>query len=194
MMIEHEINKLDNFICGWYNDDTSICDRLIQYHSINPKLPGALNQGSTMIKSVKDSIDCKIQHKDIETEYKLWMGKSMSLYVEKYPYSNNYAPWMPVEPINIQYYKPGAAFFAWHTERTGVAMPIAGRHLVFMTYLNDVTEGGETEWFHQKIKVKPERGLTIIWPADWTFTHRGCVSMTQEKYIVTGWSNYIPYN
>ena len=59
-----------------------------------------------------------------------------------------------------------------------------------MTYLNDVTHKGETEFFHQKIKIKPEKGLTLIWPTDWTFTHRGIPSPTEEKYIVTGWFEY----
>ena len=59
-----------------------------------------------------------------------------------------------------------------------------------MTYLNDVTDGGETEFLHQKFKIKPEKGLSIIWPADWTFTHKGVVSPTQTKYIATGWYEY----
>ena len=45
-----------------------------------------------------------------------------------------------------------------------------------------------------KIKVKPEKGLTLIWPADWTFTHRGVPSSTETKYIVTGWFNYFGEN
>jgi hypothetical protein len=59
-----------------------------------------------------------------------------------------------------------------------------------MTYLNDVFEGGETEFYYQNIKVNARKGLTLVWPADWTHTHRGLVSNTQEKYIVTGWLNY----
>ena len=59
-----------------------------------------------------------------------------------------------------------------------------------MTYLNDVIDGGETEWYYQNIKIKPERGLTVIWPSDWTFTHRGNTSPTQTKYIATGWFNF----
>jgi hypothetical protein len=59
-----------------------------------------------------------------------------------------------------------------------------------MTYLNDVEIGGETEFFHQKLKIRPEKGLTLIWPADWTFTHIGITS-PEEKFIVTGWFNYI---
>ena len=60
-----------------------------------------------------------------------------------------------------------------------------------MTYLNDVNDAGETEFLHQNIKIKPEKGLTIIWGADWTFTHRGIPSPTEEKTIVTGWLSFI---
>ena len=57
-----------------------------------------------------------------------------------------------------------------------------------MTYLNDVTDAGGTEFCHQNLIVQPKKGLTLIWPADWTFTHRGVPSPTQEKIITTGWS------
>ena len=59
-----------------------------------------------------------------------------------------------------------------------------------MTYLNDVSDGGETEFMHQNIKVKPQKGLTLIWPADWTFTHRGVASPIETKTIVTGWYHF----
>ena len=36
--------------------------------------------------------------------------------------------------------------------------PQASRHMVFMTYLNDVSDGGETEFYHQDVKVKAEKG------------------------------------
>jgi hypothetical protein len=59
-----------------------------------------------------------------------------------------------------------------------------------MTYLNNVTDGGETEWYHQDLKIQPQKGLTVIWPADWCFVHRGNITPTQDKYIITGWFNY----
>ena len=59
-----------------------------------------------------------------------------------------------------------------------------------MFYLNDVEDEGETEFYYQKLKVKPKKGLTLIWPADWTHTHRGIPSKTQEKYIATGWYSF----
>jgi hypothetical protein len=60
-----------------------------------------------------------------------------------------------------------------------------------MTYLNDVPRGGETEFLYQGIKVEPKKGLTLIWPADWTHTHRGLPAPT-DKYIITGWLNFFP--
>ena len=59
-----------------------------------------------------------------------------------------------------------------------------------MTYLNDVKKNGETEFFYQKLKIKPKKGLTLIWPATWEYTHRGNICKEQEKYIVTGWYSY----
>ena len=55
-----------------------------------------------------------------------------------------------------------------------------------MTYLNDVKDGG-TEFLYQNLKTKAEKGLTLIWPSAWTHTHKGIISPTKEKYIITGW-------
>jgi hypothetical protein len=64
------------------------------------------------------------------------------------------------------------------------------RILVFMTYLNDVPDGG-TEFIYQNIISPAKKGLTLIWPAEFTHLHRGQISKTKEKYIVTGWFNYL---
>jgi hypothetical protein len=63
-----------------------------------------------------------------------------------------------------------------------------------MTYLNDVDDGGETFFYYQDLKIKPKKGLTLIWPVDWTHTHCGIVSPTQTKYIVTGWISFEPHH
>ena len=62
-----------------------------------------------------------------------------------------------------------------------------------MTYLNDVEDGGETQWLYQGKLVKPKKGLTAIWPTDFTHTHRGVVSPTQRKTIVTGSFNCLNF-
>jgi intergrase/recombinase len=188
-MKEHNINSLDDFICGWYLDDTTICDEIITYHKSNPLIKG--NVGAGYLPDIKDSFDCPINDDLILKKYYHNLTLCSHEYIKKFEYCDYYAPWGVVERVNIQKYEPNGAFYAWHTERITDKYPTSSRHLVFMTYLNDVIDGGETEFFHQKIKVKPEKGLTLIWPADWTFTHRGIPSPTQEKYIVTGWFSFV---
>ncbi len=191
-MKPHKINELDNFICGWYFDDLSICDDLIRYHSTSKYRTEGLSSTGYDPK-IKKSTDTPLLNDsgDILNRYVTYLDQVFSEYCLKYPVMNSYGNWGFVQNINIQHYAPGEGFYAWHTERTNEQEPMVSRHMVFMTYLNDVHDGGETEFFHQKLAVKPEKGLTIIWPVDWTFTHRGVPSTTQDKFITTGWTNYM---
>jgi len=86
----------------------------------------------------------------------------------------------------IQHYKPGQGFKPWHSERSWMTM---NRQFVYMTYLNDVPDGG-TDFYFQELTVKAEKGKTLIWPADYTHIHRSQISNTSEKYIATGWFSY----
>ena len=56
-----------------------------------------------------------------------------------------------------------------------------------MTYLNDVENGGNTNFEFYNLKIKPEMGKTLIWPADWTHAHTGEIVNSGSKYIITGW-------
>ena len=60
------------------------------------------------------------------------------------------------------------------------------RVITFLWYLNDVVEGGETE-FWAKYKVKPEAGKLLFFPSTWTYPHRGMMPISNDKYIITGW-------
>lgn len=197
-MREHSINSLDNFIAGWYLQDTTICDKIIDFfNASNKKHQGITGKRinssfeSYIDTSIKDSIDCPLED-EILLKYSKELQTVVNQYIKKYPYCNNYSPWGIRDSVNIQYYPANGGYHIWHTERASSNPSIvSSRHLTFITYLNTVKDKGETEFFHQKISVKPEKGLTIIWPVDWTFTHRGVASPTEEKYIVTGWFNYV---
>ena len=99
----------------------------------------------------------------------------MDEYGKDYPHSAEHCSQIQ-EGINLQYYPPGGGYPNLHCERSGSTQPYINRHLVFMTYLNTVTDEGQTEWFYQNLKIQPEKGLTLIWPVDWTHTHRGIAS------------------
>lgn len=187
----HKINSLNSFIAGWYLDDRDICEQLIQYfHDAPDKRIGIMSSSGglgVVDKSKKDSTDVTLNPSALANRYIRLLHKVAKEYISLYPYSNKVVPWGVIEPIGIQHYQPGGGYYEWHFERDNTNEKIAHRHLVFMTYLNDVNDQGGTEFHHQQVTVKPEKGLTLIWPSDWTFTHRGVVSPTEDKYIITGW-------
>ncbi len=61
------------------------------------------------------------------------------------------------------------------------------RTLLFMFYLNDVAEGGQTEFYYQQKSIQPAQGRMVIAPAYFTHTHRGCTPVSSDKYILTSW-------
>lgn len=187
-----------SFIGSYLLDDTTICDDLINYFYLHKEkqCTGQTTRfGNTYVdKEIKDSIDIGIYFNDESDVWKRYLQENQNFctdYAQNFKYADGYAPWGITGYTNIQYYPPGGGYKEWHTERTSIDPDTVTRHLVFMTYLNDVTEGGETEFYYQKIKIKPIKGLTLIWPADWTHTHRGIPSKTQEKFILTGWYNFL---
>jgi len=91
--------------------------------------------------------------------------------------------------FNMQKYEPNEGFFGWHCERAGIKH--SDRLLVWMVYLNTLTDRGETEFFYQQHFERPERGKLVIWPSDWSHLHRGVPSPTETKYILTGWFTHI---
>ena len=177
---------MSNFIESIMMDDISLCDDLISYYNKNVeyKRPGRVPNGN------KKSTDVIVfPHSNDKTikKYINFLFSGLNSYRQAY---DSFDFGISInEPFNIQHYKPNEGFLNWHCERT---MSLSSqRALVFMTYLNDVTDGGETEWLYQKVKLKPKKGLTVFWPTDFTHQHRGIVSPTQSKTIATGWINFL---
>ena len=79
----------------------------------------------------------------------------------------------------IQRTQPGD-YYIWHHDQT------TSRLVTFIWYLNDVKDGGYTE-FIDGTRIQPEAGKLIIFPSTWDFLHRGVSPKTETKYLCTGW-------
>ncbi|GIU53495.1 MULTISPECIES: 2OG-Fe(II) oxygenase [Shewanella] len=92
--------------------------------------------------------------------------------------------------VNLQkYIQDVGGYPHWHSEH----FPQTGSHealhrvLLYMFYLNDVQEGGETEFYYQNKSVSPKKGTMVIAPAGFTHTHKGNTPISGDKYIATSW-------
>ena len=120
------------------------------------------------------------------------LASTIEQYKNKYPFLHELARWDISHTFKMQKYLPNEAYFVLHTENTGIVDGFVERRLIaWMLYLNDVTDGGETEFPTQEIKFKPKAGSMLMWPAYWTHPHRGLPSLTEVKYIATGWFSFI---
>ena len=199
MIFEYVLEAEKSFIGAWFFEDLTICDDLIMHFEQNPnKVDGFVQRASEIVSTIdkneKDSTDTILMlDTDIGQRYVNELQKVLDMYKIKFIRSDKVAAYT-IEGVNIQKYNPHGGYKTWHAERSGALAPGGYRHLVFMTYLNDIEDKGETEFLYQKIKVKPKKGLTLIWPVDWTHTHRGIPSPTQTKYIATGWYSFTNRN
>lgn len=79
----------------------------------------------------------------------------------------------------------GQGYHLWHFESS--SKDVANRMAAFTLYLNNVDEGGETEFLYYPMRIKPVEGRLVIWPAGFTHTHRGNPPLSNTKYLITGW-------
>jgi hypothetical protein len=179
--------------------DEGIVDGITDFYNtqtIFEKWPGETiddNGGGMVDPSIKDSMDNPVFIGITDTRVRDFTGevnRVMNNYVDHFPLCAKTNIWKMEEFFNLQYYKPGGGYHMWHCERQSSSRSNTYRHMVWMTYLNSVPDGG-TEWFHQDLYIPAEKGLTVIWPADWTYHHRGRKSDTSDKLIATGWYHFL---
>lgn len=117
----------------------------------------------------------------------MFWAKCYPLYVKKYSILAEFAT-HNIFDIKIQKTIPGGGYHQWHTETK--TLNERNRICAFMLYLNDVDEGGETEFLYQKNRFKPIKDRLLMWPAGYTHVHRGNPPLSNDKYIITGWLEY----
>jgi hypothetical protein len=90
--------------------------------------------------------------------------------------------------LKMQRTQPGEAYHVWHYETA--MRDFRDRILTFTLYLNDVEQGGETEFLYYPRRIDARAGRIALFPAGFTHAHRGNQPLTGDKYILTGWITY----
>ena len=182
---------VNSMIGGWYIP-SKICDELVHIFETNSDkhVKGVVGPHPARVnEDIKTStelvIDPSYQHKTFFA-YRTNLDEAMMTYEKRYPQLEDFSKYGMIESCQIQRYRPGEGFKGWHFERSGKQ---DNRCLVFMTFLNTVPEAG-TRFKYQDLIVPAEKGLTLIWPPDFTHTHKGQITDKHQKYIITGWLGF----
>lgn len=85
----------------------------------------------------------------------------------------------------LQKYEKNSGIYTYHDD-FAISESREYRVATFIFYLNNVENGGETE-FMDSFKVKPEQGKLVLFPSVWCYYHRGKMPISNDKYIITGW-------
>lgn len=184
-----------NFVKTFSNSlGESMCKHIISIFDKNQELqfPGVTLGGiNEHEKKTRDVISISLQTNPEWMLLEPLLRKELNVKLERYFYELNDTKFVSNPPSNmsdrgfqIQKYNANDGFYRFHHD--SFIENEKHRVLTFLWYLNNVTEGGETE-FYEGTKVIPETGKLLIFPSTWTYVHRGNMPISNDKYIMTGW-------
>ena len=121
---------------------------------------------------------------------KIFFQNIYPLYAHKYKIERLFEFDLFVDKYKLQKTYPTEGYHVWHYESSHPS--VFNRTMVYTLYLNDIEEGGETEFLLQSKRIKPTQGTFCLFPAGYTHIHRGNPPLSNPKYILTGWISAIP--
>ena len=190
---------LHDFI--YYSDDpvlpATTCKNLISKFELSPYKHAGItgHTDEKVIKpmdEIKKSTDIHITStKGFEEEDKVCrkhlfeeIKHYQSLIMERTPVYFTLNENMRYMGFNMQRTNPGE-FYHWHCDEDAMQRKWV-RSITYIFYLNDIHNDGYTE-FYNGLKIQPKQGHCLIFPATWSFVHRGYPPKDETKYIITGW-------
>jgi len=164
------------------------CKEIIKTFENNSSLYATRTEEENSVSWLKADTQVISKKEFFWKDYIIPSYKNITNFFELYTthFGNLNSMFKDIEPsgFNVQRTLPGEGFHIWHCEQ---GPPAPNRCAVWSVYLNDVKEGGETEFLYQNIRVKPKEGSLLIFPANYTYMHRGNPPLKDAKYIITGW-------
>lgn len=190
-MYQDTIKTYDNVL------PAEFCEKLINIYETHPgKVQGVCGKGK-VDKTLKNCVDLFISAQEDLLECDMQIKEYLTPYVHQY--INNIeeqartlrSGFVPFDTYGLEddgynmkkYTVSESSFFGWHHD-TSIKQSGLARLFGIILYLNDVREGGCTE-FIDGTKIHPVQGRLLIFPSTWTFVHRGAPPKSNEKYIIT---------
>ena len=191
---------MDNLI-RVYDDvvDEESCERMIKmFEDSKDTQPVKLDDGDNSISFTQLTM---VEHKEWESvqagmlevfqDYIMRYNIDVSLKSKQWPETYGYEAIRMKRYLDNDYdrFDPHVDVLNYETAR---------RFLAFFIYLNDVEEGGETEFVnlykpgtYVPFKVEAKRGRLLMFPPLWPWYHAGRKPISNNKYIIHSYCHYV---
>lgn len=181
-------------LCRYKNAlSNELCDSLVELFNTNSEMSFA---GLTLsgLNQIKKSVEIYLTSEDsnrtdavktnLDTE--VWASLSLVMrdYQKKFDWLSD-CPGIVDTGYKIQKYIANEGRYGEHIDGDPWSTIVTGRLCGVVCYLNDVEVGGETYFRYQDIRVKPEKGTVIVFPANWTHPHEALMPISNDKYIIS---------
>ena len=122
----------------------------------------------------KGADEFKEKYKLLDTNLGAWTLDFTSIQLSKWE-PNNYYEYIHCETGPDNFLSRNRRVFSW------------------IIYLNDIKQGGGTEFIYQEITTIPKAGDFYIWPSGASHIHRGVNAPLEKKYTITGHFIYVNF-
>ncbi|MEO8444406.1 MAG: 2OG-Fe(II) oxygenase [Gammaproteobacteria bacterium] len=181
MNLQHYIRSYDADL------DPALCTRMID--SFNGLSRFHQPNGRTARAGLEDSAWTEINVTRLsEPTLQAFFRQRITTGLERYNADIGLAPIaipnsLKTADLIIKRYRPGGEeCFQAHFDSIH---ELANRYLVFLWYLNDVAQGGETEFPQLGVQVSARAGRLLMFPPYWMYQHAGLAPRSAEKYILS---------
>ncbi len=150
-------NENPHFIGAWNIENDDLCREIINFFEENKNLQRDGVTGSGKNQEIKKTTDIVVNPNDLKypkfnclNKYIQHLYSNFKDYQNQWPFLKNLLKEMHIGKFNIQRYTPGGHFAKVHTERSSIAS--SHRLFAWMTYLNNVDDGGTTHFSHLRYR------------------------------------------
>lgn len=133
----------------------------------------------------KDSLDLDLADRsdwvDVTAALRRSLERSLQLYADANPSIGSIAR-LGCHSFRLRKY-PSSGGFDWHIDCYDAK--VSSRVLSCVWYLNDVSQGGQTQFLYQGVSVVCRIGTILMFPATFEYVHRSSPCIT-PKYVAVG--------
>ena len=166
------------------------CDMMVDWYESNPSLQeeGCVFDGisgrpdrSGSFKVCKETSVPRERQDILDIISEATFGVYNRAIDEGLPFPPLHAYRLSLNGYSIRRYNKNEGVFKPHIDQQGGGTE--KRLFGVLIYLNDVDEGGETEFPEWNISVSPKKGRVLLFPCNYLFLHQGNVPISHHKYM-----------